>query len=703
MSHNDPTAEAFSGVTGELTEMTVENVVAQNYLENANASDPTSEGTVTAAAIPIPPIPIPPIPLPTRPVSGRYRGTLGSFQLELRVDVDRVRPMKKVSGDFFTVSGGTVTYVGSFIVHNPVITVTATQVTCKGLGTFTFSAGAPVLEVKIQRRTIFQPPAPAQAQFLTTGGSPGALYGCAFESIYFRTVRLETDRVSDVVTSVFNTYNTGSLPSGGPARNLTVPAAYAEAGIEMAVTGGSNVIPIAGAANGLWSNAEMHASMQTHFTLFQNTPQWNFWLLVAQNHDFGPGLLGIMFDHQLGGAERQGCAVFHRGLGGATAQALRLQLQTYVHELGHAFNLLHSWQKSLAFPPGVNRPNSLSWMNYPWNYPLGGEAAFWASFPFQFDDGELIHLRHANRNHIIPGASAFRVGSGMERPEIMDDPIADNSGLRLEISTANRSFGLGEPVVLNLKLQTTDERGKRVHPYLHPNTQLVTIAIAKPGGKIVAYEPMIDHLVAPADQEIRPGEPIEASAYIGFGKGGLYFDQPGNYKIRAIYYALDGSTVHSNIIETRVRYPATAQGDRLADLMMGEEQGTLLYLLGSDADSLRRGREAFETVLAEYGDDPIANYVRLVNGTNAAREFKTVIGGEQRVEVRAADVETATALLSAAVSDKSPIDAITKSESLNKLAVAQANAGNEAAARDYSAKAASLKPTKKKGASAARR
>ena len=692
MSQHDPTAEALSGSIGELTEMTVEDVASQGYLEVADAIEQTSH-------LPISPIPGP-IPAPImRPVSGRYRGTLAGLQLELRVDVDRVRPLTKVSGDLFSVSGGTVTYFGSFIVHAPVITSTATQVVCKGTGQFTFAAGAPVLQVTIQRRTIFQPQAPALAQFFTTGGLPAALYSCAFESAKFRTVRLETDRVSDVATPVFDTYNTGTLPSGGPARNLTVMSAFGEAGIEMIPTAGSNTINIAAAGGGAtWSNAEMHASMQTHFSLFQNTPQWNFWLLVAQKHDFGAGLLGIMFD-QLG-PQRQGCAVFHQGLGGTTPQALRVQLQTYVHELGHSFNLLHSWQKSLATPAGVDRPNSLSWMNYPWKYPLGGEAAFWSSFPFQFDDGELIHLRHAYRNNIITGASPFAIGSGMERPELMDDPIANNTGLRLDISTANPNFALGEPVVLTLKLQATDQCGKRVHPYLHPNTSLVTIAIAKPDGKIVAYEPPIEHLVGPADQTIKLGESIEASAYIGFGKGGLTFDQPGRYQIRAIYQTLDGSTVYSNTLQTRVRYPVTAKEERLADLMMGEAQGTLLYLLGSDSDSLKSGANAFEEVLAKYGDDPMANYVRLVKGTNAARGFKTVIPGKELVGLRKADVETASALLTVAGSDQSPIDTITKCEVLAKLAVAATSDGNKVVLNDCSVMLKKLKSPKQIAATA---
>jgi hypothetical protein len=588
-----------------------------------------------------------------------------------------------------------VTYVGSFIVDNPVITISTTQVTCRGMGRFTFSAGAPVVQVTIPRRTLWQPPAPAQVQFFTQAGSPGATYTCAFESVYFRTVQLETDSVSDLTSPVFSTYNTGALPSGGPARNLSVVSAYAEAGIEMRPTTGTNVINIAEAgANTSWSDAELHLSMERHFTLFRNVPQWAVWLVVAQNHDFGPGLLGIMFD-QLG-PQRQGCAVFHRGLGGTTPQQLREQLQTYVHELGHCFNLLHSWQKSLANPPGVNRPNSLSWMNYPWRYPLGGEAAFWASFPFQFDDGEVMHLRHAFRNNIVMGGNPFIVGAGVINPEIMGDPIADASGLQFDITTAQPSFALGEPVVLKLALRTSDARGKIVHPYLHPNLQMTTIAIAKPNGQVVAYEPWIDHLVGPNDQALFPGGPLEDSAYIGFGKGGLYFEQPGLYQIRAMYHALDGSQVLSNVLNLRVRYPVTARDERLAELLIGHEQGALFYLLGSDADSLSRGQEALNQVLAEYGEHPMANYVRLVNGVNLARTFKTIQERGAGVHVRQADTAAAAQLLAAAVAEKSPLDSITKTQSLQKLALAQATVGDKEGAAKSTKLASALMPERKK-------
>jgi hypothetical protein len=231
MSTSDPTFVQSVDDVFSLGEMSVDDTAALEEI-GVGSSDPTQAGegetsSAKAGALPAQPVvPRPPIvTLAKRPVSGRYRGTLGAFQLELRVDVDRTRPLKRASADFYQVSGGTTTYYGSFVVNSPTVTVTDTAVTVKGLGSFTFSAGAPVVQITIPRRTIMQPQAPATLQFFTAGGSPGATYTCAFESIYFRTVRIETDRVSDVTTPVFSSYNTGSLPSGGPARNLSVVGA----------------------------------------------------------------------------------------------------------------------------------------------------------------------------------------------------------------------------------------------------------------------------------------------------------------------------------------------------------------------------------------------------------------------------------------------------------------------------------------------
>ena len=625
--------------------------------------------------LPIPSLPIPSIPAIKKAVSGCYAGSLGSFQLDLRVDVDRNRPMRRVSGDFYQTSGKTKSYFGSFVVDSPTVTVSTTRIVVKGMGRFTFSAGAPVIQVTIPRVNIFQPQAAATLQFFTVNNTPGASYHCPFSSLHFRTVRIETDSVSDVATTPFTSYNTGALPSGGSARTVNVVSAFGEAGIGMVPTAGNNVIDVSGAGgNATWSNAELHASMQQHFSLWGDLQQWCVWQLVAQQHDLGTGLYGIMFDQQ--SKQRQGCAVFHAGIGGTTAEQLRLQLYTYVHELGHCFNLMHSWQKSYANPPKPNRPEALSWMNYPWYYPNGNAPGFWSSFDFRFDDEELIHLRHGFRNDVVMGGNSFTSGASLGR-DVMADPISDESGLVLEISTHQRSFALGEPVVLGLKLRATDTRGRRAHTWLHPNYGLVKIVIEQPGGRVCAYEPMIDHLVGERQTMLGVDNPAQDSAYIGYGRDGFYFGQPGQYRVRAAYAALDGSQVLSDILTVRVRYPVSTDDNVLADLFMGDDQGALLYLQGSDNVTLRSGNAAFDEVLDRFDTHPMAAYVRMVKGVNAARAFKTVNAGEGKpLFVRAARLDESVALLSSAAGAR-VLDPVSQGELLTCLATVQ---GGSAAA-----------------------
>ena len=62
----------------------------------------------------------------------------------------------------------------------------------------------------------------------------------------------------------------------------------------------------------------------------------------------------------------------------------------------------------------------------------------------------------------------------------------------------------------------------------------------------------------------------------------------------------------------------------MADLLFGDEQGTLMYLVGSDFDGLSRGNEALTQVWSEHPDHPLADVARLIQGVNAAREFKQI-------------------------------------------------------------------------------
>jgi len=188
---------------------------------------------------------------------------------------------------------------------------------------------------------------------------------------------------------------------------------------------------------------------------------------------------------------------------------------------------------------------------------------------------------------------------------------------------------------------------------LHPNFGYVQVAIARLGGKPIIYRPLITHCAEPDLVTLDRNRPsIYESSYIGFGKDGFYFDTPGQYELRALYNAPDGSRVISNVLRLRVKAPLTKEDDEIADLFIGTEQGTLLYLLGSESESLRRGRDAFATVVDKYPNNPMASYAYLVEGMNASRPFKRI--EDHKVVNRPADYGNSERMLSAVVNSTTP-------------------------------------------------
>src|SRR5262249_17091549 len=219
-----------------------------------------------------------------------------------RVDIDGRRPLNRLSGDYYSISGTTASYFGSWTIDAVTITSSPAQVVVVGTARTTWSTTFTVATVTIPRTTAAQPPAPATIQWSTPSGATGASYICAWESAAFRLVELEQDSEAGVIP--FTSYDTGSLPSGGSTRTLSVAGASGEAGIQVIDTGGTNVITTS--PTHVWNNASLHDAMVRNFSKYVERPQFKVWLMHAMRHEIGPSLLGIMFDDQ--GLQRQGCA-----------------------------------------------------------------------------------------------------------------------------------------------------------------------------------------------------------------------------------------------------------------------------------------------------------------------------------------------------------------------------------------------------------
>ncbi len=323
------------------------------------------------------------------PVSGRYEGIMtgpapGRMLLDLRVDIDirynNSPVMNRISGDFYEMQQFNLPIRGNFswrvyreswIVDAPTVKWSRCEVEISGTVRFWLGTHPPTTVVVRIPWSTFAPVGPAQVRF-TPAGNFDQNYSCTRRSDSFRDVNLEVDVVQSasagLITPSYNTNSHPTRPPGLPQRTLTIEETYREAGVHLTIRPDRTLINDSAAGFTSWSPAELHDAMETHFSQIGGTwPRWELWGLLAGRFD-NVGVGGIMFDvaSASGGAgeppERQGFSVFrnHTWFNNlptgapanvAEAEALRKFLYTWVHEAGHAFNFLHSWDK--------NRPTSV--------------------------------------------------------------------------------------------------------------------------------------------------------------------------------------------------------------------------------------------------------------------------------------------------------------------------------------------------------
>ncbi len=652
---------------------------------------------------PDPPAPEPPFPLPPNwplpqplpippdwwrcvrlgPVSGRYEGERGGpgrlpQLLHLRVDIDPRHAdspvMDRVSGDFyhrysFRLPGrppiSWTIYRDSWIVDNPTVTWSRCSVVITGAVRYWKGVHAPInVRIVIPWGT-FRPAGPATVTFTEAGAAAGT-YSCPRVSDCFRDLELEIDVAASVQADpVVPTYDTHSLPdrpAGLSQRVLTIEEAYREAGICVTIRPDRTVIDDSDPQFDSWTPAELHDVMETNFQRYHGGwPNWRMWGLLAGEFE-NPGVGGIMFDAaaSFGGAgvgpDRQGFAVFREHpwfddlkvapSNDAEDAAMRKFLYTWVHEAGHAFNLLHSWNKG--------RPDSLSWMNYDWRYDnRHSPGDFWKNFELRFDDEELIHIRHGDRAAVIMGGDPWASGGHLEEQEsgllVMDEEQAP-----LELLVRSQGyFELMEPVSVELRLRNLlDDYPIVVDGRLNPEFGGVLIQIKRPDGTVVAYDPIMCKVGTPMpvtlqDARSRLGQDRYSElVHLSYGAHGHTFDQPGDYEVRAIYQGLGDLLIVSRPHRIRVGQPMTTGQDRLAYIYYSDRVGLALYLRGSQSPHLEE-EMAFLTTLADNDTAYSRTVAALVAPAVANPFFHTRFGDDgpaQMVQTYDGDPERAIAM-----------------------------------------------------------
>ncbi|MDH3247188.1 MAG: hypothetical protein OEM26_21375, partial [Saprospiraceae bacterium] len=322
-------------------------------------------------------------------------------------------------------------------------------------------------------------------------GLPSQTAQYRWKSAYFHKVNFEHDYATDA--ALHTSYNTGTHPNrppGLPIETLTVKKVYQRAGFDVSESGTSAVPKALAGANGKWSDMEMHDAMQTYWSRFTNNAQWAMWVFFASLHEQGSSLGGVMFD-TIGPNERQGTAVFcdsfinnaPPGDPNPSAWQERMKFWTTVHEMGHAFNLAHSWQKELVWNgygpwiPLQDDPEARSYMNYPFNVQ-GGQQKFFEDFEFRFIDEEYLFLRHAPYEFIQPGNYAFFDHHGFEDSDL---DLGVDFQLELRVHRDKNEFQFMEPVRIEAKLKNTSAKPQVIAEHVLDHFDHLTFVIKKRG------------------------------------------------------------------------------------------------------------------------------------------------------------------------------------------------------------------------------
>jgi hypothetical protein len=388
---------------------------------------------------------------------------------------------------------------------------------------------------------------------------------------------------------------------------MSIHAAFHNAGIAVTSVGNVSELPKPPAEG--WSEKDLEELMFNAAQAPFEHPEFAVHLLWLSKSN-RPGLLGVMFDTS-DDLPRQGLAVFANEIADyVPADVLpRKLIQTAVHEIGHALNLAHRFERE------VGRADSTSFMNYDWRYAGGNKAeTFWQKFAYTFDEDELMFLRHAPYRQTVPGGAPFHSvrywsdGNGGYSPYLPEQPLP---GYKLDLfGPPQLVFEFGQPVLLGIRL--TNQTGRKINvptSILDPKAGLVEVLIRKvlpgrtPVGAPESFVPITTRcfdISGDGFLQLENNQSHEDNLQLAFGAAGFPFAEPGLYEITAALAFSDSRRgidylAPSNTLKIRVAYPESREAERIAHEVLFRPDVGRWFALGAP----RRLSDARESVLRE--------------------------------------------------------------------------------------------------------
>ena len=566
---------------------------------------------------------------------------------EIRLDVDGRYPQMTISG---TISGFLLTRV-HWIAE---LTEIGTN---KWSGAIWYKDGAtasfPYTTVEVTAHaSAFAHHRSVKVKF-TGGGAPKRTVVYKFRSKYFRTVNFEFDfQQGEIADTEISSCAHPNRPAALPCETLTIPKVFRRAGCQVTANAGSSQVPVPPGST--WSDMEMHDAMQIHWSRFADKAQWAMWVFYASLHESGTSLGGIMFD-DIGPNHRQGTALFvdsfiaepPAGDPNPAAWVDRMRFWTAIHEMGHSFNLAHSWQKSLGAPfgtpwiPLADEPEARSFMNYPY-FVTGGQAAFFADFEFRFSDQELVFIRHAPERFVQMGNAAWFDHHGFEEAAVADEPT-----LRLEVRVNREQarYEFMEPVWLELKLKNAGDQPRLVDADVLDADSL-TVIIKKEGQDARQLVPFRQKCKRSEAKVLMPGEALYGTVLVSVGINGWDAADPGTYAVQAAAHVGDEDVV-SAPLSLRIAPPNSRDEEYFAGDLFTDGPGRVLTLGGSGGGSefLDGANDVLQEVVQRFPERRVALHARVALGNPHTIDYKTLVPTDDReVDVTVSKADPGAAL-----------------------------------------------------------
>jgi hypothetical protein len=558
-------------------------------------------------------------------LSGQFDGGIRRQVVETaRLDVDGFYPQMIVSGTYFRFGylGGTVNWIANQLSETSPGTWEGPIVYRQG---DTQVLPHALVRVHVPQQLLGVTRAPMTLTF--TGGAPVVSRVLEYRSRYFRTAEFEFDTVETAprVTGI-DTWAHPSRPLHLQREQLDIVETYSRVGVD--VQSSPNPNPTVGLEAGVgadhWTDQELHDSMQMFWSRYQPRAQWALWLLFAHYHQ-DPELLGIMFDNPdrrtpSDTIQRQGAAVFGQRIAdkmpaGAYGPAWvkREIFFAAIHEIGHCFNLNHSWQKqsgvNWAFDPGD--PNAASFMNYP-----SRVSNFYDTFEYRFDNPELQFIRHAPEDFVMMGGSPAN-----QDHELRDRFDTDRKALRLEIGLGGRSpvFDFLEPISIELTLTNTSQAPQWIESSLLRELHEVDLRIQPRDSLARRWNPYARYCTFGGTKLLQPGESLSMTHFVSAGSGGWHLAEPGAYTITAALRTMQ-RVVRAEPRSLRIASPRSRDEEILAQDYFQDEVGRALAFGGTQV--MRGAIEALQEIAARLPESAAARHALVTLALPLVRDRK---------------------------------------------------------------------------------